>query len=127
MIETAVVVDDQGKTLFWHLPPGRSATYIPDSRSLWEVMWENKDRLGGVAHTHPGHGTPDPSWEDVTTWSACERGLGRRLVWPILTFDQEAYFEWSGPGKYDYTPIEDPPFRVEERWELVDKSKGGAL
>jgi hypothetical protein len=104
MIEVAMVFNDQGEVIYWHLPPGRSGGSIPDTRSLWEVLWENRDRLGGVAHTHPWNGSPWPSQKDVTTFRAIEKGLGEPLLWPIVTFDQIGYWHWSEPDK-DYILI----------------------
>ena len=81
MLEAAAVIDTTGSLIHWHVPAGRSAVSLPDSRSLWSVLWDSRDRLAGVAHTHPGTGRPVPSWEDLTTFSACEAGLGVRLSW----------------------------------------------
>lgn len=104
MIETALVFDREGRTIHWHEPRNRSAGHIADDRGLWDVLWENRLNLGGVAHTHPWVGPAWPSRTDVTTFSACEQALGRRLVWPVVTFDQETQFSWAGPGPYDYAP-----------------------
>lgn len=104
MVEVAVVVDQEGLPLYWHLPPGRSALAIPDSRDLWDILWRYRERLGGVAHSHPGGGIPVPSKEDLTTFAACEAGLGRRLDWWILTRDHVRCFAWEGPGRLDYAP-----------------------
>jgi len=105
MIETALVFDLDGNVIHWHLPPGRSGGWIPDSRNLWDILWENRERLGGVAHTHPWNGSASPSGTDITTFAACEAALGRRLVWPIVTMSEVATFIWSGPGKHDYRRI----------------------
>jgi hypothetical protein len=107
-IEAAVVVARDGSPIRWHLPPGRSAVGIPDTRELWDVLWANLDRLAGVAHSHPGAGRPRPSHEDVTTFAACDSALGRRLSWWIATSDALSLFTWRGPGRYDYVgePIE---------------------
>lgn len=102
MIEVAVVLDDAHRPLFWHEPPGAHATALPDSRTLWEVLWTERHRLGGVAHLHPGRGEPAPSPEDLTTFAACEAGLGRRLGWWIATADQVRRFAWAGPDRLGY-------------------------
>ena len=102
MLEAAAVIDITGAPIHWHLPAGRTAVHLPDSRSLWEVLWESRSRLAGVAHTHPGAGLPVPSWEDLTTFSACEEGLGKRLDWWIATADQVRVFRWVGPTPYRY-------------------------
>lgn len=123
MIEVALVFDREGRTLHWHLPAGATGASIPDSRSLWEVLWEHRRRLGGVAHTHPWAGRPEPSRTDLTTWSACERGLGARLVWPIVTFTEDACFVWKGPGELDYERRDAPAIRLEDLEELRRKSR----
>lgn len=119
MIEAAFVFDKEGKIIHWHLPPGRSGGYIPDSRDLWTVLWENRGNLGGVAHTHPWNGRPGPSGTDVTTFAACEGALGARLVWPIVTFDQIQCFAFQGPDRHDYGVVERfPHLRNEDLDEL---------
>lgn len=102
MNEAGVVVTEAGP-VFWHLPPGRSSVVIPDTRTLWDVLWEHRDaeRLG-FAHSHPGSGIPAPSPTDLTTFAAIESGLGRRLDWWITTFQYISLFRWEGPGRLDY-------------------------
>ena len=102
MMESAVVIDIYAQPIYWHLPAGRSAGHIPDSRDLWEVLWENRETVWGIAHTHPGSGRPSPSQEDVTTFSAVEKALGKRLIWWILTADELQEYKWFGPKDYDY-------------------------
>jgi len=91
MIETALVFDKQGKTIHWHEPPNRTSGSIPDAQDLWDVLWDNRHRLGGVAHTHPWSGMANPSQTDLTTFAAVEKGLGRLLLWPVVTFSDVAY------------------------------------
>ena len=126
MLESALVFDENGFEIYWHLPVDRTSSFIPDSRGLWEVLWENRESLGGVAHTHPWYGNVLPSAIDITTFSAVEDGLGKRLVWPILTFTDIGYFSWSGLKKYDYRARKDD-FRIEEHliYRLRDLSRGG--
>mgnify|MGYP000857370493 CR=1 FL=1 len=101
-IETGALVGLDGLPIYWHLPPGRNAGYLPDSQDLWSHIWKDRDVLQGFAHSHPGFGTPSPSWEDLTTFSAIEKALGKRLTWWIITANQVAEYTWSGPGTYDY-------------------------
>ncbi|MEQ1501228.1 MAG: Mov34/MPN/PAD-1 family protein [Myxococcota bacterium] len=102
-IEVAVVLDRDHQVLFWHRPPDATSVALPDSRTLWDVLWAERERLGGVAHSHPGSGEPWPSREDLTTFAACEAGLGRRLGWWIATADRVARFDWIGPARYAYS------------------------
>lgn len=127
MIETAVVIDKTGKPIHWPEYQGATGGSIPDSRPLWEVLWESRHDLGGVAHTHPWSGVAAPSFEDVTTFNAVERGLGRRLIWPIITLDRVNYFEFNGDY---YAPAEKVDFCNAVVWieaikELRRRSSNG--
>ena len=121
-IETALVFDTSGKTIAFHAPLDRTAGSIPDSRSLWDLLWENRHILGGVAHTHPWPGSPWYSQTDVTTFAAVETALGVRLVWAVVTADQVGYYQWTGPARLDYDQIDillsAKPFCVEGIEEL---------
>lgn len=101
-MEVGVVVGLDGTALHWHLPPGRSGGALPDSRALWDVLWERRAELLGVAHSHPHRGWPAPSWTDVTTFAAIEAALGRRLRWWISSEDRLIVLSWRGPDKFDY-------------------------
>lgn len=113
-----MVVDLEGKILFWHLPVDRTIASLPDSRNLWDVLWDNRKIVAGFAHSHPGAGIPSPSWTDVTTFAAIEAGLGRRLKWWITSEDSCIDLAWSGPDKHHYLgrtmtdePLWLPPLR----------------
>lgn len=120
MIEAGVVVDKDEQPLFWHLPLGRSAGSLPDSRTLWDVIWEafKADTLLGFAHSHPGSGVPGPSYSDVTTFAAIEAALGKRLTWWITSSDHVVEIHWDGPEKLSYRAtivIEAPSWGAELR------------
>ena len=99
MIEVAMVFDREGRALFWPAPQG-SAGSIPDSALLWDRIWACRDVIGGIVHTHPWEGAPSPSHTDVTTFAAIEAGLGKRLIWPIVTMDQVGYYQRIDSGQY---------------------------
>ncbi len=107
MIETALVFSKKGEVICFHEPSGRTSRSIPDTRSLFDIMWEYRRVLGGVAHTHPGSGPPIPSHTDITTWRANERVFGP-LLWPIATSDRLEYFEWY-PGSERYMEVRMEP------------------
>lgn len=109
-IEAGVLVDLACEPIYWHLPLDRSGGALPDSRPLWDVIWENRERLLGFAHSHPGSGIPGPSHEDVTTFAAVEAALGKRLVWWITSADSFVELCWAGPGKLDYDTGSWPPY-----------------
>lgn len=110
MIEAGVVVTDMGP-VFWHLPMGRTGGSLPDSRHLWDVLWDlRREPFLGFAHSHPGSGVPGPSDIDITTFAAVEMGLGRRLTWWITSSTHVICLRWRGPGKFDYNAflVEEP-------------------
>lgn len=84
-IETGALISINNTVLHWHLPPGRSCGYLPDSRNLWDIIWDNRNTLDGFAHSHPGFNIPTPSNEDITTFAAIESALGRNLKWWITS------------------------------------------
>ena len=105
--------------------PGVSYAFLPDSRSLWDEIWDNRHNLLGVAHTHPGSGPPWPSLTDLTTFHAVENGLGRDLVWFIATSDAISCGMRVGSGlqeiipgvfihEYKFTPIMEDATLVRE-------------
>lgn len=83
MKEAGAIIGRADEVLYWHLPSGRTSTALPDSASLWDVLWRHREDVVGFAHTHPGAGVLGPSYTDVTTFAAVEVALGRRLVWWI--------------------------------------------
>ena len=102
MREACVLIGDGFRPLYWHKPTSTTSVSIPDSHDLWEMIWKIRDKLDGIAHSHPGSGIPSPSNEDLTTFSAIERGLGRRLIWWITSSNQGIALVWKGPELYDY-------------------------
>jgi hypothetical protein len=105
MMEAGVVIDINGNPMFWHTPHGRNTGALPDSMTLWEVMWDafKLGTLLGFAHSHPGQGVPGPSYTDVTTFAAVEAALGKRLTWWITSSDHVVSLTWTGPHKYTYS------------------------
>ncbi len=101
-METGVLLDHEERPLFWHLPAGRSATDLPDSQRLWTEMFEQRRLLSGFAHSHPGHGIPRPSQEDLTTFSAIERALDQSLTWWITSADLLLRIRRLGPRPQEF-------------------------
>lgn len=105
MKEAGVLINHHGKVIHWHAPDSRDAHALPDSRNLWDTIWENRGTVAGFAHTHPGSGTPQPSHTDLTTFAAVEAALGKRLVWWIFSSDTASTVIWRGPEKLDYVGV----------------------
>lgn len=105
MMEVGVVIDKKGEPIHWHLPTDRTGGALPETygeKSLWAIIWENRERLGGIAHSHPGSGMPGPSYEDVTTFAALESALGVRLRWWITSETDMVVARWVGPHRLSY-------------------------
>lgn len=128
MKEVGVLIDLEGQPIYWHLPEDRSSGALPDSRNLWDVIWENRDKVSGFAHTHPGYGKPGPSYTDITTFAAIETGLGRRLHWWIATGDQLSVVLWMDEspqsGKPGYVCC---PCKTETPWLVELRERSGFL
>jgi hypothetical protein len=126
--EVGVVISKIGQPLFWHLPEGRTAGSLPDSRTLWQVLWDafKADTLLGFAHSHPGSGVPGPSYSDVTTFAAVEAALGKRLDWWITSSDHVVVLRWGGPDKLSYRPtiVTEAPSWVAELRRLSQEGQG---
>ena len=119
MREVALLFDQHGNPIY--LREGDSHCYIPDDpKYRWKVMWDNRDRMGGEVHTHPFSDIPVPSPTDVTTWSAIERGLGRRFVWGIAAKFVTLFYVWTGPGLHDYMLV--PHIAKDTIQGLLDRS-----
>lgn len=61
-----------------------SSTKIPDLRERWEIIWEHRQEITEIAHSHPGEFL-DFSTEDLTTMQAVEAGTGKAFTWSIVT------------------------------------------
>lgn len=125
-VEVAMVFNNKGETLYIHQPVGRTGISLPDSQDLWAILWENKDQLGGVAHTHPWYGDPWPSATDLTTWDALERGLGKLLLWPVVTLNTVAVFQrQSLDEQFNLISIKTVPYPIDvENLRKLSRSSG---
>ena len=90
MMEAGVLLGHNNSVIHWHTPNERSGGALPDSRDLWDIIWQNRAIVTGFAHTHPGSGVPGPSHTDITTFAAIEAALGKHLNWFILSSDSQA-------------------------------------
>jgi hypothetical protein len=75
----------KGGAILWS-DTGPSAVALPDSRARWEAIWNRKDDLEEIAHSHP-IGPLAFSNEDETTMEALNSALGRALVFSVVAPD----------------------------------------
>lgn len=102
MKEAAILVGFEGEVLYTHLPPNRTSVFLPDDASLWDIIWQHRDSLAGIAHSHPGSGLPYPSTEDISTFNAIEAGLGASLNWWIISQDKMSLWQWQPKDRKYY-------------------------
>jgi len=72
-------------TICWS-DAGTSALALPDSRARWEAIWNNREQLAEIVHSHPV-GPRAFSHEDETTMAALDAALGRALRFSVLAPD----------------------------------------
>lgn len=124
MKELGLLIWNDGSVWIDHEAPNRTAGSISDSADLWQSFWDNRHRVMGHAHTHPGGGVPGPSWTDITTYAAIELGLGKRLDWYVVNRDAVVVCHWKGPNAHDYQVI--PTFTFKEAsWVSVLRVESG--
>jgi hypothetical protein len=73
----------RGGAILWS-DAGDSAVAIPDSRARWNAIWERRDDIEEVAHSHPV-GPARFSAEDQSTMEALDSGLGKQLRYSIVS------------------------------------------
>ncbi|MFO0552415.1 MAG: hypothetical protein U0271_28765 [Polyangiaceae bacterium] len=82
--EVFFLIDLEGAVLFEEASD--SAIAIPDARARWQRIWELRDRLSEISHSHP-LGPLGFSEVDDTTMEAIDSALGRRLTFSVVAPD----------------------------------------
>jgi hypothetical protein len=80
MREVCFLVGDEGQVLW---SDAGSAAALPDSPARWQAIWQLRDQLLEIAHSHP-IGPLAFSQEDETTMAALTLALGRALRFSIV-------------------------------------------
>lgn len=60
-----------------------SPAALPDSRARWEAIWEHRDVLEAIVHSHPV-GPAAFSAEDESTMAAVDSALGRAVRYCVV-------------------------------------------
>ena len=92
----------RGGAILW-ADASNSPTALPDSRTRWEAIWDHRDELEAIAHSHPA-GPAAFSDEDLSTMDALDSALGRALTYyvvaPSITISKVGTVEpepwWAG-------------------------------
>lgn len=57
---------------------------MPDSRTRWQAIWDRREELAEIAHSHP-NGMAAFSATDETTMTAINSALGRAPRYSVVT------------------------------------------
>ncbi|MBL8952259.1 MAG: hypothetical protein JNK82_15880, partial [Myxococcaceae bacterium] len=79
--EVCLLISKTGSIL-WS-DASQSPLALPDSRARWEAIWQHRDDLAEIVHSHP-FGPRGFSPEDETTMQALDAALGRPLRYAVL-------------------------------------------
>jgi hypothetical protein len=60
-----------------------SPAALPDSRARWQAIWDHRDQLEAIVHSHP-MGPAAFSAEDVSTMQAIDSALGRSMRYCVV-------------------------------------------
>ncbi len=72
----------KGGAVLW-ADASTSPSALPDSRARWEMIWELREDLEEIAHSHPV-GPLGFSAEDESTMLALDQALGRALRYSVV-------------------------------------------
>ncbi len=90
MREVCFLISKDGAVLWADASDSPAA--LPDSRTRWEAIWDHREQLAAIAHSHPV-GPSAFSAEDESTMAALDSALGRSVrylvVAPRVTISRE--------------------------------------
>lgn len=73
----------RGGALLWADASSEDPSRLPDSQARWQAIWQHRDELEELSHSHP-MGPLAFSEEDETTMAALEAALGKTLKFSIV-------------------------------------------
>lgn len=82
--EVCFLIDESGSVFYADV--STSPVALPDSNARWQAIWDNRDRLVEIAHSHP-ISSAHFSTEDETTISALKAALGKDIRYSVVSSD----------------------------------------
>ena len=73
----------RGGAILW-ADASTSPAALPDSRARWQAIWQHRDELEDIVHSHP-MGPAAFSAEDESTMEALDSALGRAMRYSVVT------------------------------------------
>lgn len=107
---------------------GSSAVSIEDSRSLWDQIWENRNLLTEICHSHP-IGPSHLSTTDLETAAAVVAALGKPLFFSVVSPKgyRRRLVEPAGRYTEHFYSSDTEPWFVELLWALSRSFKSGRV
>jgi len=81
MREVCLLIGRGGAVLY--ADASNSPSALPDSRTRWEAIWDHRDELEVIAHSHP-RGPAAFSAEDESTMTAIDDALGKSMQYCVV-------------------------------------------
>ncbi len=81
MREVCFLIGRGGAVLY--ADASNSPAALPDSRSRWEAIWQHREELEAIVHSHP-MGPSAFSAEDVSTMEALDAALGKPMKYCVV-------------------------------------------
>ena len=72
----------RGGAILW-ADASTSPAALPDSRARWQAIWDHRDELEDIVHSHP-MGPAAFSAEDDSTMQAIDSALGRHMRYTVV-------------------------------------------
>jgi proteasome lid subunit RPN8/RPN11 len=85
----------EGDAIVW-ADVSNSPSSLPDSRVRWQQIWNSRDELVAIVHSHPS-GPAAFSAEDESTMEAIDAALGRPLWYAVVAPDVTIARVANGP------------------------------
>src|SRR5262245_54305465 len=81
MREVCFLIGRKGEILW--ADASNSPAALPDSRARWQAIWDHRDELENIVHSHP-MGPAAFSAEDESTMQAVDSALGRTMRYTVV-------------------------------------------
>lgn len=78
-----------------------SPVALPDTRERWQAIWDSRDDIENIAHSHP-NGPAAFSMEDETTMEALTSALGRTIRFSVVA--PSAVIAREGDNTFEINP-----------------------
>jgi hypothetical protein len=90
----------KGGAILW-ADASDSPVALPDTRDRWNAIWDNREHIENIAHSHP-NGPAAFSLEDETTMEALSSALGKTIRFSVVA--PSAVIAREGDNTFEINP-----------------------